>query len=103
MPSRLGERFLTPFYLTTPDFGPSLLNMVGQTAVAEYLDQPQLHLGGWINRRLEPETEYYCRVVAVDRSKQRMTRTVGPRYGLRRKHRGAGTLRAGHLPGRFGK
>ncbi len=52
----------------TPDFKPSLLRLVGRPAAAEWLDQPQLNYGGWINNRLEPNTTYYYRVTAVDRS-----------------------------------
>ena len=52
---------------TRPDFQPSLLNLVARPASASVLDQPQLHYGGWINNRLEPDTTYYYRVAAVDR------------------------------------
>jgi hypothetical protein len=52
---------------TRPDFAPSLLNRVGQPATPPFIDQPQLHYGGWINNRLEPETTYYYRISAVDR------------------------------------
>ena len=50
-----------------PDFRPSLLSLVARPASASYMDQPQLHYGGWINNRLEPGTTYYYRVSAVDR------------------------------------
>ena len=50
-----------------PDFQPSLLNLVARPASAAYVDQPQLHYGGWINSRLEPATTSYYRVAAVDR------------------------------------
>ena len=30
-------------------------------------DRPQLNYGGWINRRLEPDTTYYYRIAPVDR------------------------------------
>ena len=36
-----------------PDFQPSLLNLVARPASAAYVDQPQLHYGGWINSRLD--------------------------------------------------
>jgi len=52
----------------TPDFKPSLLRLVGRPSAAEWLDQPQLNYGGWINNRLEPKTTYYYQVAAVDRS-----------------------------------
>ena len=52
----------------TPEFKPSLMRLVGRTATAEWLDQPQLNYGGWINNRLEPKTTYYYRVTAVDRA-----------------------------------
>ncbi|MCX6923354.1 MAG: glycosyl hydrolase-related protein, partial [Verrucomicrobia bacterium] len=51
----------------TPDFSPSLLRLVGRSAAPEWLDQPQLNYGGWINNRLEPQATYYYRVAAVDR------------------------------------
>jgi chitodextrinase len=50
-----------------PDFQPSLLNLVARPASASFVDQPQLHYGGWINSRLEPATTYYYRVASVDR------------------------------------
>ena len=50
-----------------PDFQPSLLNLVARPASGSFVDQPQLHYGGWINNRLEPATTYYYRVAAVDR------------------------------------
>jgi Glycosyl hydrolases family 38 N-terminal domain/Glycosyl hydrolases family 38 C-terminal domain/Glycosyl hydrolases family 38 C-terminal beta sandwich domain len=50
-----------------PDFMPTLLNLVGRALAPPYVDQPQLHYGGWINNRLEPATTYYYRVAAVDR------------------------------------
>lgn len=52
---------------TTADFKPTLLNLVARPPVTDYLDQPQLHTGGWITSRLEPETTYYYRIAAVDR------------------------------------
>ncbi len=48
-------------------FKPTLLSRVGTPAASTYLDRPQLNYGGWINRRLEPDTTYYYRVAAVDR------------------------------------
>ena len=39
----------------------------GPAGTPAYTDRPQLHYGGWINNRLEPETTYYYRVAAVDR------------------------------------
>jgi hypothetical protein len=50
-----------------PDFRPTLLNLVARPDSAPFVDQPQLHYGGWINNRLEPATTYYYRVAAVDR------------------------------------
>ena len=50
-----------------PDFQASLCNLVARPARASFVDQPQLHYGGWINNRLEPATIYYYRVAAVDR------------------------------------
>jgi chitodextrinase len=50
-----------------PDFQPSLLNLVARPASASFVDQPQLHYGGWINNRLEPATTSYYRVSSVDR------------------------------------
>jgi hypothetical protein len=52
---------------TKPDFKPSLLNLVQRPAKAACVDRPELHYGGWINNRLEPDTTYYYRVAAVDR------------------------------------
>ena len=52
---------------TQPGFQPSLLNLVERPVSSSLLDQPQLHYGGWINNRLEPDTTYYYRVTAVDR------------------------------------
>src|ERR1035437_6715843 len=50
-----------------PDFQASLCNLVARPASASFVDQPQLHYGGWINNHLEPATTYYYRVAAVDR------------------------------------
>ncbi len=52
---------------TKPDFQPGLLNLVARPAGTSCVDRPQLHYGGWINNRLEPDTAYYYRVAAVDR------------------------------------
>jgi hypothetical protein len=49
------------------DFQLTLLNRVGTPAAPHYLDRPQLNYGGWINRRLDPDTTYFYRVAAVDR------------------------------------
>jgi chitodextrinase len=49
------------------DFQPSLLNLVARPATPSFVDQPQLHYGGWINNRVEPATTFYYRVAAVDR------------------------------------
>jgi hypothetical protein len=51
----------------TQDFEPSLLNLVGSPTSTSYTDRAQLNYGGWINRRLEPDTTYYYRITAVDR------------------------------------
>ncbi len=50
-----------------PDFAPSLLNLAGRPPSSPFVDEPQLHYGGWINNRLEPGTAYYYRIAAVDR------------------------------------
>jgi hypothetical protein len=50
---------------TTADFQPTLLNLV-QRPTSSCIDRPQLHYGGWINNRIEPNTTYYYRVSAVD-------------------------------------
>ena len=50
-----------------PGFQPSLLNLVARPAAASFVDQPQLHYGGWINNRLEPAMTSYYRIAAVDR------------------------------------
>lgn len=50
----------------TPDFKPSLLNLVQRSAFQYCTDSPQLR-PGWINNRLTPDTEYFYRVAAVDR------------------------------------
>ncbi len=52
---------------TQPDFQPGLLNLVQRPAESACVDRPQLHYGGWVNNRLEPDTTYYYRVAAVDR------------------------------------
>lgn len=52
---------------TSPDFRPTLLNLVARPSGASWTDRPQLNYGGWINNRLEPDTTYYYRVSAVDR------------------------------------
>jgi hypothetical protein len=52
---------------STPDFQPSLLNLVGSPSSTSYTDRTQLNYGGWINRRLEPDTTYYYRIAPVDR------------------------------------
>jgi hypothetical protein len=52
---------------TSPGFQPSLLNLVARPTGNNYRDEPQLHYGGWINNRLEPNTTYYYRAAAVDR------------------------------------
>jgi hypothetical protein len=44
-----------------------LLNLVQRPTAPSCTDRPQLNYGGWINNRLEPETNYYYRVAAVDR------------------------------------
>jgi hypothetical protein len=51
----------------TADFQPTLLHLVERPAGASCTDHPQLHFGGWINNRLEPDTRYYYRVAAVNR------------------------------------
>jgi hypothetical protein len=40
---------------------------VASPSSPSYTDRPQLNYGGWINRRLEPETTYYYRIAPVDR------------------------------------
>jgi fibronectin type 3 domain-containing protein len=52
---------------STQDLEPSLLNLVGSPTSTSYTDRPQLNYGGWINRRLEPDTTYYYRIAPVDR------------------------------------
>ena len=52
---------------STQDFEPSLLNLVGSPSSTSYTDRPQLNYGGWINRRLEPDTTYYYKIAPVDR------------------------------------
>ncbi len=52
----------------TQDFTPSLLHLVARCSSPEWVDQPQLQYGGWINNRLEPNTKYYYRVAGVDRA-----------------------------------
>ena len=52
---------------STRDFEPSLLDLVGSPSSTSYSDRPQLNYGGWINRRLEPDTTYYYRIAPVDR------------------------------------
>jgi hypothetical protein len=52
---------------STQDFAPSLLNLVGSPSTTSYTDRPQLNYGGWINRKVEPDTTYYYRVAPVDR------------------------------------
>ena len=52
---------------STQDFEPLLLNLVASPSSTIYIDRPQLNYGGWINRRLEPDTTYYYRIAAVDR------------------------------------
>ncbi len=52
---------------TRADFQPTLLNLVQRPATTSCVDRPQLHYGGWINNRLEPQTTYYYRIAAVDR------------------------------------
>ena len=49
------------------DFEPSLFNLVGSPSSTSYTDRPQLNYGGWINRRLEPDTTYYYKIAPVDR------------------------------------
>ena len=53
---------------STLDFKISPLHLVGRCVNTEWLDQPQLNYGGWINNRLEPKTAYYYRVAPVDRA-----------------------------------
>jgi len=50
-----------------PECAPTMLNRVGQSSTASFLDQPLLNAGGWIRNSLEPATTYYYRVVPVDR------------------------------------
>jgi hypothetical protein len=52
----------------TPEFKISALRLVGRSADTEWVDQPQLNYGGWINNRLEPKTIYYYRIEPVDRA-----------------------------------
>jgi len=52
----------------TPEFKLSPLHLIGRSSISEWVDQPQLNYGGWINNRLEPKTTYYYRVAAVDRA-----------------------------------
>ena len=51
----------------TADFQPTLLHLVQRSAQTSCVDRPQLHYGGWINNRLEPDATYYYRIAAVDR------------------------------------
>jgi hypothetical protein len=52
----------------TPEFEISPLHLVGRCADSEWVDQPQLNYGGWINNRLEPKTTYYYRIAPVDQA-----------------------------------
>lgn len=60
-----GANYYHVYRGATPDFKPSLLGLVARPSTAGHVDQPQLHLGGWINNRLSPATAYYYRVAAV--------------------------------------
>ena len=54
----------------TASFEPSPLQLVGRASSREWVDQPQLNYGGWINNRVEPKTTYYYRVARVNRMNQ---------------------------------
>jgi hypothetical protein len=40
---------------------------VGSSTASTFTDRPKLHYGGWIDNRLQPETNYFYKVRAVDR------------------------------------
>ncbi len=51
----------------SPDFPATISNLVGRTRRTEYTDAPQLNRGGWPHNVLQPNTQYYYRVCAIDR------------------------------------
>ncbi len=48
-----------------PGFRPGLKSYVGNTGERRFTDQPELHVRGWQDNLLRPETNYYYRVVPV--------------------------------------
>ncbi len=48
-------------------FASDLRHLAGSTADCNYLDQPVLNYGGWINNYVEPGTRYYYRICAVSK------------------------------------
>jgi hypothetical protein len=51
----------------SPECEVNQLNFLGQSTSASFTDRPQLNHMGWIRMVPEPNTEYYYRIVAVDR------------------------------------
>lgn len=52
---------------TQPDFAPALINCIGTSGQPAFTDRPVLNHGGWLDNRVEPSTDYYYRVTAVER------------------------------------
>ncbi len=52
---------------TNPDCTPTQLNLIGQSAISQFIDKPQLNMGGWLRSCLNPNTTYYYRIIPVDR------------------------------------
>jgi hypothetical protein len=51
----------------SPDFTCDLRHFAGSAESMEFLDQPVLNYGGWINQYVKPGTDYYYKVCAVSK------------------------------------
>jgi hypothetical protein len=52
---------------TEQECAPLQLNFIGQSATGNFIDRPQVNIGGWLRSCLSPKTTYYYRIVPVDR------------------------------------
>ena len=52
---------------TKPDCTTTQLNFIGQSSTGNFIDHPQLNIGGWLRNCLNQKTTYYYRIVPVDR------------------------------------
>jgi len=53
---------------TNAGFKAELINKVASVPTSEYLDKPKLNYGGWLDNIIEPGTNYFYIICAVDKS-----------------------------------